>query len=129
MAESSSPQDVVTRMFEALDAMDTDAIKALLAAEPEAVDELSGGWLRGRDALEQYLGELDSGEVSDMRSRVGDVHVSEWGDTAVITLVLDQTYTLDGEEHAVHSPSTIVLRREDGDWRIALIHSVPLPES
>jgi ketosteroid isomerase-like protein len=53
----------------------------------------------------------------------------EWGDTALVTLVLDQTYTLGGERRSLHAPSSVVLRREDGAWRIALVHSVPLGES
>ena len=63
-----------------------------------------------------------------MRSTLADVHTADWGDTAVVTLVLEQTYTLEGEQHAVHAPSTLVLRRQDGPWRVALVHSVPVQD-
>jgi uncharacterized protein (TIGR02246 family) len=125
---ATSPRQAVAEMFAALDALDMGLLEGMLAAEPQGVDELSGGWLRGREAMHQYLSEMQASQIADMRSHVGDVHVSEWGDTAAVTCMLDQTYTLDGAEQTVHSPTTVVLRKEDGGWRIALLHSVPLAE-
>jgi ketosteroid isomerase-like protein len=123
---ATSPREAVAGLFAALDALDMPAIEAMLAAEPQAVDELSVGWLRGREALHQYLSEMQASQIADMRSEVGDLHVSEWGDTAAVTCMLDQTYTLDGEQQTVHAPTTVLLRREGVAWRIALLHSVPL---
>jgi uncharacterized protein (TIGR02246 family) len=126
---AASPQQTVDALFAALDALDVDALGALFATEPQGVDELSGGWRRGRDGLRQYLAEVKESGIGDVRSRRSDVYTLDWGDTALVTLVLDQSYTLGGERHSLHAPTSLVLRREDGAWRIALVHSVPLPEA
>jgi ketosteroid isomerase-like protein len=34
---------------------------------------------------------------------------------------------LEGESHAIHAPTTIILRRQGDAWRVALVHSVPVP--
>jgi len=125
---TTSPQATVEALFAALDALDMDAIEAVFAADPQGVDELSGGWRRGRESVREYLATIASSGIADMRSVLSDVHASDWGDTALCTLVLDQTYTLGGERAEIHAPTTIVLRREDGAWRVALVHSVPLAE-
>jgi hypothetical protein len=51
-----------------------------------------------------------------------------WGDVGLLTCWLDQAYTLDGEPQQISAPTSVVLRQIDGAWRIALIHTVPLPE-
>jgi ketosteroid isomerase-like protein len=122
----SSPEQAVNTLFEALDRLDIEAIEALFDDEPQGVDELSGGWRRGRDALHDYFSQITSAGLADVRSTIADVHTKNWGDTAVVTLVVDQTYTLEGEQHAIHAPSTIVLRRVGDEWRVALVHSVPV---
>jgi uncharacterized protein (TIGR02246 family) len=126
---TSSAQQTVGALFDALDGLDLDALTALFSSEPQGVDELSGGWRRGRDELRKYLAGLTQSGIADVRSSRSDEHVAEWGDTALVTLVLDQTYTLGGERQSLHAPTSIVLRREDGEWRVALVHSVPLPDA
>jgi ketosteroid isomerase-like protein len=59
--------------------------------------------------------------MSDAQERV-------WGDVGLVTFVLDQTYTMDGQQQTISAPTSIVFVREDGDWKIALIHTVPIPE-
>jgi ketosteroid isomerase-like protein len=115
------------RIFELVDAMDTDAIAAMIADDGQGVDEISRGWMRGREALEAYFGQLKQ-MVDGVSSRLKDVHVSEWGDTGVVTCVVDQTYTMDGQEVEITAPTSITLRREGDDWKIAVFHSVPLPD-
>jgi ketosteroid isomerase-like protein len=122
----TSPDQTVSELFDALDRLDIEAIESLFDDEPQGVDELSGGWRRGRQALRDYFAQMTSAGLSDVRSTVADVHTADWGDTALVTLVLDQTYMFQGEPHAIHSPSTFVLRRHAGGWRIALVHSVPV---
>jgi hypothetical protein len=53
-----------------------------------------------------------------------------WGDLhgRRHTFVLDQTYTLDGQQQTISAPTSIVFRRRGSDWNIVLIHTVPLPE-
>jgi ketosteroid isomerase-like protein len=43
--------------------------------------------------------------------------------------VVDQTYTMGGQEQQVTAPTSITCRKgDDGAWRIAVFHSVPLPD-
>jgi ketosteroid isomerase-like protein len=125
-ATAASPERTVNDLFAALDSLDVGAIEALFDDDPQGVDELSGGWRRGRGALHDYLSEVTSAGLSDIRSSPSDVHTKEWGDTALVTLVLDQTYTMGGERQAIRAPTTIVLRRGDGRWLVALVHTVPV---
>ena len=120
-------EPVVRDLFTALDAVDTGRLRSYLADDSQSVDELSGGWLRGRDAVEAYFDRLKD-SVSDVHSRLGSVQSTEWGDTAIFTCELEQTYRLEGQEQRLRAPTTIVGRRENGDWKIVLVHSVPLPE-
>jgi hypothetical protein len=46
-----------------------------------------------------------------------------------VTCWLEQDYLFDGVHEHVSAPTTMVLRRIDGEWRIALIHTVPLSEA
>ena len=124
----TSPAELVRELFAALDALDTARIEAVAAADVQGVDELSGGWMRGRDTLHAYFERIKGAGLTGLRSTASDVATTEWGDAAVVTLVVDQTYTLEGEEQRMHAPTSIVLRREAGEWRFVLFHSVPLPE-
>src|SRR4051812_169411 len=118
----------VHRIFELVDAMDTGAMAEMIADDGQGVDEISRGWMRGRAALEQYFAQLEN-MVDGVSSKVRDVHTVEWGDTGVITCVVDQTYTMGGQEQQVTAPTSITCRRDSGgDWKIAVFHSVPLPE-
>jgi hypothetical protein len=45
-----------------------------------------------------------------------------------VTFVLDQTYTMDGQQQTISAPTSIVFVRQDSDWKIALIHTVPITE-
>jgi len=35
---------------------------------------------------------------------------------------------MDGEEHRISAPTSIVFNRDNGGWKVAMIHTVPLPE-
>lgn len=115
------------QLLELLDAMDLDALGGLLADDAQSVDEITQGWTRGRAAIEDYLSQL-KGTVSEVHSRMSDPQESVWGDVGLVTFVLDQTYTMDGKQQTVSAPTSILFRRQDGDWKIALIHTVPIPE-
>ena len=118
---------VLQDFFEAVDSIDVDRIAGYLAEDTQSVDELSRGWLRGRANLEEYL-RLIKNSVAGIESRLSSVQITEWGDTGLITCVLEQTYRIGGEEQQIRAPTSIVCRREDGDWKAVLFHSVPLPE-
>lgn len=114
-------------MLERLDAMDLDAIGAMVDDEVQGVDEIARRWMRGRPAIEGYFSQLKD-TVSDVRSRMSDVQEDSWDDAGLVTFVLDQTYTLDGQQQTISAPTSIVFRRRGSDWKIVLIHTVPLPE-
>jgi ketosteroid isomerase-like protein len=125
---TSTPEQTVNELLRALDGLDMDAIESMFADNPQGVDELSGGWRRVRDRLRPYFDWLKGSGFADINTRISDVHTEDWGDTALVTAVLDQSYSMGGEQTSLHAPTSIVLRRDGDAWRIALVHSVPLPE-
>ena len=115
----------VQELFVFIDSLDFERVAEHLADDVRAVDELSGGWRRGRDAFEDYYDEL-KGSVERIESQLGELDVAQWGEAGLVTFELDQRYTLAGETHQVHAPTSIVFRCDQGGWKIALMHSVPL---
>jgi uncharacterized protein (TIGR02246 family) len=124
---SGQLEQVVTDFLAALDSLDVDALLQGMTDDAQGVDELSRRWIRGRADLDAYLRELAS-SVSSVRTEATDVSESVLGDVGVVTCWFDQIYVLEGEERRVSAPTTLVFRREDGDWKLSLFHSVPLPE-
>jgi hypothetical protein len=123
----TSLQQTVSRLLERLDAMDLEALGGMVDDEVQGVDEIARRWMRGRPAIERYLSQLKD-TVSDVRSRMSDVQEDAWGDAGLVTFVLDQTYTLGAQQQTISAPTSIVFRRRESDWKIVLIHTVPLPE-
>jgi ketosteroid isomerase-like protein len=127
MALSSTLESIAHELFDALDRKDFEQLSAAATDDVQGVDELSGGWMRGRPAMEAYFASLGD-QVSNIRSTLSDVHANEVGDVGIVTLVLDQEYDAGGQHASIHAPTTIVARRLDGEWRVALLHSVPLAQ-
>jgi uncharacterized protein (TIGR02246 family) len=119
---------LVRSMFDALGAGDADAVMRLAAEDIQGVDEISRRWLRGSTEVGENLGQL-VGAVRDVHSQMLDVQERQWGDCGVVTFWLEQTYTYEGQTAQVSAPTTVVLRREDDEWKVALFHSIPLPAS
>ena len=115
-------------LFGLIDAIDAEAVKGLVTDDCEEVDEISRTWRRGKAAVADYFDQVLSA-ISDVHTDVSDVAAREWGDTGVITCVIDQTYRYEGKLERITAPTTLVLRREVGDWRIALMHTVPASEA
>jgi uncharacterized protein (TIGR02246 family) len=118
---------VVREMFDALSKKDIDALQRFVADDSQGVDEISRRWLRGREDMNQYITRLVE-MVDDVRSEMRDVHEAVHGDVGVVTFWLEQDYTLEGERQHVSAPTSVVLRREGGAWKLALFHSIPVPE-
>jgi ketosteroid isomerase-like protein len=117
----------VQRLLLALDDGDGDTATSMISPDAQAIDEVSGRWVRGDGELLSYVRELTA-VAQDMRSEIQDVHEERWGDTGIVTFWLEQDYTLDGERRHVSAPTTYVLRRHDGAWRLVLGHSVPISQ-
>lgn len=122
------PVEAVRALFDALDRGNVTRIQTLVAEDAQCVDELSRRWLRGRENVAGYFSDLDE-VVTDIRSELRDVHQVVWADTALVTYWLEQDYRVDGSRRHISAPSSFVLRLVYGEWRIALFHSIPLPES
>jgi ketosteroid isomerase-like protein len=118
-----------TRHFlELLDSLDMSGLAAMFTDDAQGVDEISRGWTRGRAALEAYLAQLE-GTVANVRSQLSDFHATTWGDTGLVTFVLDQTYSINEQVQRLSAPTSLLFLRQDDDWKVALIHSVPIPDT
>jgi ketosteroid isomerase-like protein len=119
---------VVREFLAALDAQDVERMMQSTTFDVQAIDEISRRWLRGRSEVEGYLRGLAE-SVSEIRTDVKEVEEHLWRDAGLVTCWIDQEYTLDGERQHVSAPTTIVLRWEADEWKVVLLHSVPLPEA
>jgi ketosteroid isomerase-like protein len=124
---ATSLEREVHRIFELLDDMNLRGLSAKLTDDAQGVDEISRGWMRGRAALDAYFAQLE-GTVSEPKSQVSDLRAVAWGEVGLVTFVLNQSYTMNGEEQRFSAPTSMVFHRDDGDWKIAMLHTVPLPE-
>jgi ketosteroid isomerase-like protein len=120
-------ETVANDFIHALDTLDPDRLVQDMDPDAQGVDELSRRWLRGRDELERYIRQM-IGMVSDVHTTLRDVTEYVWGDTGLLTCWFEQRYTLDGAEQHISAPTTIVFRRTDGEWKLALFHSIPLSD-
>jgi ketosteroid isomerase-like protein len=124
---ASKLEAAMKEMFDTLGRDDPEEMIGHFSAEPQGIDELSREWMRGRDAMETYIRGMLS-QVKDVKSEMRDFHEIIVGDVGLATFWLEQEYTLGGEKHHISAPSSAVLRKEGGEWKIALFHSIPLPD-
>jgi len=116
-------------IYEAMEALDVDRVRAMLDTEQiQAVDVLMRTWKRGLGEIGAHLATL-ADNITDETSQISDLEVREWGEVAVVTYSVEQWYTFAGERHHETAPSTMILRRLDGDWKLALFQSVPIEPS
>ena len=121
-------ETTVVEFFGYLDTMNADGLLGALDDDVESVDEITRRWLRGREQVEGYLRQLIGGAVTDVTSKLNDIHERSFGDVGVVTGWLEQDYMLDGAPQHVSAPTTILLRRRGSDWKLALFHSIPVAE-
>jgi uncharacterized protein (TIGR02246 family) len=120
-------EDETRELLSALDALDSDRMLMFSTQDAQGVDEISRRWVRGRDQLAAYLSHL-TGTISQIRTDLRDVEEWVLGDVGILTCGIDQRYWIEGTAHRVSAPTTLVYRREDDRWRLAVFHSIPLPE-
>src|ERR1700739_3709042 len=116
----TSLQQTVSRLLERLDAMDLEGLGGMLDDEIQGVDEIARRWMRGRPAIEGYFAQLKD-TVSEVRSRMSDVQKDAWADAGLVTFVLDQTYTLNGQQQTISAPTSIVFWRRGSAGKHVLI--------
>lgn len=114
-------------VFELVDALDLDGLSAIVTDDTQGIDEISRRWMRGRAALEAYFAEMKD-TFSDARSQLSDLQATVWGEVGLVTCVLDQTYKIGGREESISAPTSMLFRHQDGSWKVALFHSVPIPD-
>lgn len=124
---ASKLEAAMKEMFDTLGRGDPEELIGHFSAEPQGIDELSREWMRGRDAMAAYVRGMLS-EVKDVKSEIRDFHEVLVGDVGLATFWLEQEYTHGGQKRHVSAPSSAVLRKEDGEWKIVLSHSIPLPD-
>jgi len=123
---STELEGIVTKMFEELDKLDVENFLAFFSEEVQWVDEFSRKWSRGgKKNLEEFFSEVVK-TISEMKSTPSDIHTVMHDDVALVTLLLTQTYTHQGNEVDIQAPTTIGFVRENGAWKVSVLHSIPL---
>ena len=117
------------KLFRLFDKLDFGKLQDMFADDVQGVDEISGGWIRGKDGLEGYFDTLGEMGVGNIHSTSSDFAVKHWDDVALVTCMLAQTYSVGEEPVAITSPVSIVFKHAKGAWKVALVHAVPLSES
>lgn len=99
MMDAPAPAvEFLKSLFRTLDRGDFAAVAELLTDDAELADELTGGWLRGRAAISDYLAK-QQGVVTDVRSRLTSVAARDLCENAaVVTFAVRQIYRLSGDE-------------------------------
>ena len=120
---------VVKAMMSDFEKMDFDAVAKSAAHDMQGIDEVSRSWIRGRKGLTEYFKKIAASVSKIHDSKLNDVHETIVGDIGILTCWLEQDYTLEGKRQHISAPTTVVLRREGGAWKIVLFHSLPLPEA
>ena len=109
-----------------IDAKDWDGLSQMATEDMRGVDEVTRKWTLGKKAIIDGLREAP---IEDIRSDLRDVNEVTWGDAGLVTCWIEQDYRLEGKPIHVSAPTTFLFRRMGSDWRVALFHSVPLPEA
>jgi ketosteroid isomerase-like protein len=116
----------VREMMGKMDAKDWDYLNRTATDDLRGVDEISRKWTHGKKAILDGLGQAP---IEGLRSEVRDLDETTWGDVGVVTCWIEQDYTYQGKPQHVSAPTTLLFRKMGSDWRLALFHSVPLPEA
>ncbi len=111
-----------------LDEKDFASLPQFFTDDAQSVDELSRSWIRGRQSLVEYFRKFGPA-LDNIRSEVRDAREVIWGEVGLVTFWLEQDYDYQGKPTHSSAPTTVLLRRTGPDWKIALFHSIPLPEA
>jgi ketosteroid isomerase-like protein len=123
---STELEVIITKMFQELDKLDVEGLLSFFSQDVQWVDEFSRKWTRGsKESLKEFFSEIVK-SISEMESKPSDFHTVITGDSALVTLLLTQTYTHDGNQVDIYAPTTIAFIREGGAWKASMIHSIPL---
>ena len=118
---------IVNALFRSIDARDASAVAELLADDAAMADEMSRGWVRGKAQIQEFVANTFTA-VESITSAVSDVVIRESADRATVTLMLTQSYVLNGQQGSLVAPTSLVLERGDGKWLISVMQSSPLAD-
>lgn len=118
----------VKKLLEHFDRQQHAELKDMFADDAQGVDEISRGWVRGKAKMDTYFKKLQEMGVSNIRSATRDFDTKHWDDVALVTCVTDQTYEMGGDKVAITAPMSVLFRRHRGEWKVELVHAVPLPD-
>ena len=124
----SEATEVARTLIAKFDALDFEGITAMGADDMQGVDEISRKWIRGKDNLSVYFGQLKEMGVSDVHSELSDLSEITLGEGAIVTGMMNQQYRAGGEQVKIVAPLTIGLRKQAGAWKVVLVNAVPLSE-
>ena len=122
---SNELEGIVRVMFEDLDKMDVDKILDSFSQDVQWVDEFTEEWKFGKSNLEAFFSNA-ANSITNMKSNTSNFRTVVSGDNALVTFMLSQTYTLDGDNIDLIAPTTMAFSKENGAWKVSLLHSVPL---
>jgi uncharacterized protein (TIGR02246 family) len=118
---------IVNALFSSIDARDAAAVAELLTDDAAMADEMSKGWVRGKAQIQEFVGTTFAA-VETITSAVSDVVIRESADHATVTLMLTQSYVLDGKPGSIIAPTSLMLERGDGNWLISVMQSSALAD-
>jgi hypothetical protein len=78
-----------------------------------------------RPRPDRPVGATAAAAIENIPSRLSDVHQTVWDDVGLMTCRLKQDYTFEGPHQHMSSPTSAVLRREGGERRIVMLHTIP----
>lgn len=118
---------IVNALFRSIDARDAAAVAELLTDDAAMADEMSKGWVRGRAQIQEFVATTFAA-VESINSAVSDVVIRESADHATVTLMLTQSYVLDGQQNSIVAPTSLMLERGEGTWLISVMQSSSLAD-
>ena len=118
---------LVEELLLALDAKDANRICSIVVDDAAMVDEITRGWVIGRENLRKHL-EATLVNVESITSSLKDLRVREVGTFASVTCTLLQRYRFGGETVDVVAPMSLSAEHGGDGWRIVHMHAVPLSD-
>jgi len=122
---SAELEGMVQDFFKAVDRLDVPAVVGFVSEDAQMVEEITRNWIRGKSNVEVAFANV-AALVSNVNTEVSEFHTVVTGDSAIVTCIVNQTYTFEGNEVTIFAPTTAGFSKSEGDWKISLIHSVPL---
>jgi hypothetical protein len=118
----------VHQLYAELGRRNVDHLAAVLDPDVRLLDERTGRWTYGPDAVVEGT-RAELGAAESYSNRIEEVEARMIGpDIGMVTYVWFGQGTWEGVEYNIRCPSSLVARRDGDGWRVVLMHSVPADE-